>query len=111
MSQNLIFIDSNVRNTAPLLSDLPANSEVHYLAANQDGLKQIAAVLHHRHDIAAIHLIAHGNSGALALGSTVLTSDNVSDYTSTLRRIGDALTPQGDLLLYGCNVAQGVAGE
>ena len=45
------------------------------------------------------------------MGSTVLTRSNLPDYSQQLRAIDARLTATGDMLLYGCNVAQGNEGQ
>lgn len=39
-----------------------------------------------------------------------MMADNLNESADVLRRIGSALTEDGDILLYGCNVAEGNAG-
>jgi hypothetical protein len=70
----------------------------------------MATQLQGRSGIDAIHIISHGSQGALYLGSTLLNSSNLADYQCQLASIGSALTETGDILLYGCNVAQGDVG-
>ncbi|HEX2649809.1 MAG TPA: DUF4347 domain-containing protein [Burkholderiales bacterium] len=79
------------------------------LDANQDGLAQISEVLAQNHDITAVHIIAHGDSGEMFLGTSVLDSQAIAD--GKVADWGKALTADGDLLLYGCDVAQGEAGQ
>ena len=45
------------------------------------------------------------------LGSTSFSLANVNDYAATLSQIGSALSPTGDILLYGCNVGAGAEGR
>ncbi len=59
----------------------------------------------------AIHILSHGSAGHLYLGSADLNSNNLTDYQSQLQKIGSVLTDIGDLLLYGCNVAEGDEGN
>ena len=73
-------------------------------------MAQIAAMLEGRSDIDALHIISHGSQGTLCLGATVLNSYNLASYAADLASIGSALTETGDVLLYGCNVAQGEVG-
>jgi hypothetical protein len=40
----------------------------------------------------------------------VLDQGNLCSYQQSLQAIGQSLTANGDLLLYGCNVAQGDSG-
>jgi pimeloyl-ACP methyl ester carboxylesterase len=68
------------------------------------------AQLNRRTGIDALHLISHGSQGVLYLGSSVLSSDNFSSYMAQYAGIGNTLSPTGDILLYGCNVAQGDTG-
>ncbi|MBK9442250.1 MAG: DUF4347 domain-containing protein [Comamonadaceae bacterium] len=49
------------------------------------------------------------NPGTLHLGNMVLSSANLDAYRVQLRALGNGLTENGDILLYGCHVAQGVA--
>ncbi|MBI5660059.1 MAG: DUF4347 domain-containing protein [Nitrosomonadales bacterium] len=49
--------------------------------------------------------------GQVNLGTAQLTQDALAQYQTQLATIGNALSDTGDLLLYGCNVAQGDAGQ
>ena len=54
--------------------------------------------------------MSHGSAGQLYLGSTILNDASLGDHAEALTTIGDSLTDAGDLLLYGCNVAEGIDG-
>jgi|GEM_PF-3431786 len=110
-STQVIFIDSRVQDIGSLLAGFAADAEVHVLDAGQDGLTQINQVLAGRSGLDAIHLIGHGSAGSATLGSTSLTNVNLGLYQSQLAELGGHLTASGDLLLYGCNVAQGADGQ
>jgi hypothetical protein len=45
------------------------------------------------------------------LGATTLTKDSLSLYEDQLKSIGEHLSPDGDLLFYGCNIAEGENGR
>ena len=107
---SIIFVDSRVANYQDLINCLPPGSEVYVLDSMSDGLEQMASYLHGRTGLDAIHIISHGSVGALYLGSTVLSSDNLAFYQIQLTTIGQALTYAGDILLYGCDVGQGDVG-
>jgi Ca2+-binding RTX toxin-like protein len=111
VGKDILFIDSRVADSALLIAQLSVNTEIVTLDATQDGLSQMAAALTGRDGLAAIHIISHGAAGTLLLGSTTLTGDNLADYQAQLHDIGLSLTGGGDLLLYGCNVAEGGAGQ
>lgn len=108
--QSVLFIDSGVADYQILAGGAEPGTEVHVLDARQDGLTQIAQTLNGRYGIDAIHIISHGAAGKLLIGSTPLTGANLQDYSGELAILGDALAPDGDILLYGCHVGAGAQG-
>ncbi|MBD2541657.1 esterase-like activity of phytase family protein, partial [Coleofasciculus sp. FACHB-SPT36] len=108
--QKIVFIDSTVENYQSLAAGVEPGTEVFILNPMQDGVAQIAQVLAGRTDIASVHIVSHGTQGSLQLGSTQLNSSNLEAYTSQLQQWANALTPDADILLYGCNVALGISG-
>lgn len=111
MTHRIVFIDSNVAEYQSLVSQLPTDAEKVVLDANQDGVMQILAVLQDRVGLDSIDIISHGKPGTLMLGATQLNSANLANYTEQLNAIGRHLNHCGDLLLYGCEVAQGKTGR
>lgn len=109
-SKQVVFVDSQITAYQSLLDGLPSGSEVVLLHAGQDGLAQMAAwaATHSGYD--AIHVLSHGAPGALQLGALTLDASSLSARAAELATLGAALTATGDLLLYGCNVAAGLAG-
>ncbi|PPC74703.1 hypothetical protein C4K68_24440, partial [Pokkaliibacter plantistimulans] len=71
-----------------------------------DGLSQMVdwAETHSGYD--AIHVLSHGSEGEVQLGSFTLDSTTAELRADDLAKLGAALTDSGDLLLYGCEVAQ-----
>ncbi len=113
----LVFIDAGVDGQEALLSDLRASRpgilrEVVLLDATRDGLEQIADAVQGRADIDAIHIVSHGETARLNLGSSRITTEQLAnEYASTLDRIGQALSDGADILVYGCDVGAGSAGN
>ncbi len=110
----LIFIDSSVPDIDGLLAGLDTNGknvEIVMLDASKDGIEQISAALSGRTDISAIHIFSHGSDGELQLGSTTLDSSQLEARSTEISHWGDALTGNGDILLYGCDVAADASGE
>jgi Ca2+-binding RTX toxin-like protein len=79
------------------------------LDSNQDGVAQISEVLAQHHEIKAVHVLAHGDTGEMFLGNGVLDAQAVAD--GKVAGWAAALTKDGDILLYGCNVAEGDSGQ
>ncbi|OMG65228.1 hypothetical protein AUR61_009585, partial [Stutzerimonas balearica] len=108
---SVLFVDSRVQDRATLLAGLAPDVEVVVLDPDVDGLSQIATVLAGRSDISSIQVLSHGTEGMVQLGSLNLTSANVVTHAADLATIGNALTADGDILLYGCNAGAGTDGE
>ena len=106
----IVFIESNVADYQSLIKAIDPAKEVHVLDAATDGLTQMAQILAGRSAIDAIHVVSHGAEGAVQLGSVDLSEQTLQSRAVDLATIGAALNPDGDILLYGCNVAKGQAG-
>lgn len=106
----VLFIEGNVADLQTLINSANPDTEIHVLDAAQDGLAQIAAILAGRSGIDALHLISHGSSGSLQLGTLSLNTQNLSDHAAALASIGRALSADADILLYGCEVGKGTTG-
>src|SRR3569623_962563 len=108
--REILFIDPTVADWQTLTGGVRSDVETVVLDPHEDGLKQIAQFLSSHSGLAAIHLVSHGSGGDLILGGRDYTADSLSTYADDLQIIGGALKPGGDILLYGCNIADGVAG-
>ncbi|HND54987.1 MAG TPA: DUF4347 domain-containing protein, partial [Pirellulaceae bacterium] len=75
-----------------------------------DGVSAIGTLLANYRDLAAIHIVSHGSPGAVRLGDTTLSAGNLDAYREVVRSWGDALKADGDILIYGCQVAAGPTG-
>lgn len=109
--KEIAFIDSSLPDMVELLAGISPGTEVVFIEPDQDGLQLMRDVLSGRSDYDAIHVIGHGDSGLISLGSTALTQATIADYGDELGQIGSALTLDGDILFYGCNVADTQSGE
>ncbi len=116
-ARELVFIDSRVPDAALLLDQLMQQRgserafDIVMLNATEDGVAQINRVLAGEQELTAIHIISHGSAGMIEIGSTQLDAAQLARNGEAVARWGQALTVTGDLLLYGCDVAQGVAGQ
>jgi hypothetical protein len=109
-TNEIVFVDTRVPDYQAIVSTIGANVEVVLLDTGRDGIGQIAEALEGRSGVDAIHLISHGEQGLLALGNGTLHSGNLDNYSDALSVIGAALNVDGDILLYGCDVAGGEKG-
>jgi uncharacterized delta-60 repeat protein len=105
-SADIVFLDSSVNNYEILLNSLVSGIEVVILNSNQDGVEQITQVLLQRRKVESVHIVSHGSPGCLYLGNTQLSLSSLERYTQELQTWFFS-----SLILYGCNVAAGDAGE
>lgn len=109
--REIVFLSTSVENHGYLLEHLDPAYEVYLIDGGSDGVGQIAAALEGLSGIDAIHLIAHGDEGRLFLGATVLDSNSMSGaHRAWLEAIGGSLSPDADILIYGCHFTGGTAG-
>ena len=111
VSREIIFVDGNVDNRDQLISELGSGLEVIVLDSLRDGVDQIAAALSGRTNISAIHILSHGEQGALHLGTATLNAESMQgQYLDELTTIRSALSSDADILVYGCDFASGDKG-
>ncbi|HLD67019.1 MAG TPA: DUF4347 domain-containing protein, partial [Pseudomonas sp.] len=110
-TRDIVFINASLPEWQKLADSAAPGAEVILIDAFSNGVEQISAVLQQRTDVGAIHIMTHGGEGYLLLGDTVLSSANLAQYGADLTAIGAALAPGGDILLYGCDVADGDQGQ
>ncbi|MCT7960571.1 DUF4347 domain-containing protein [Laspinema sp. D1] len=105
LSRQLVIIDPGVTDYQTLISVIPPKTEIYILDPNLEGIAQIGAILGNFNDIEALHIISHGADGKIHLGNSTLDSSNLESYRTQLQQWQQALSPNADLLLYGCDVA------
>ncbi|MGI0483796.1 DUF4347 domain-containing protein [Pantanalinema rosaneae CENA516] len=110
-ASSLVFIDSAVADAQFLAANLTAGSEVHFLDPMQNAIAQITHTLLGRENITSVHVLSHGTAGGLQLGQDWLNLTNLQDYAAQMQSWKSALTEDADILLYGCDVAQGELGQ
>mgnify|MGYP000462915372 CR=1 FL=1 len=104
----LVVVDTSVEGYSTLIEGLAPGAEVMEIGAGYDGFQALADALSasgKTYD--AIHVVSHGGEGQVQLGTSLLSSDSLAEYDGALSALGAALTADGDLLLYGCEVADG----
>ncbi|HYC53038.1 MAG TPA: DUF4347 domain-containing protein, partial [Gemmatimonadaceae bacterium] len=111
-AKEIVFIDAAVSGRHALLESIgAANARVVVLERSGDAFQQMAEALEGQSGVEAIHIISHGSEGRLILGGRAYSAASIGVHAEQLGRIGAALSSDGDLLLYGCDIAKGSAGE
>ncbi len=105
-ANTMVVVDPSLENYQQLIDGLQPGAKPFLLDPQSDGIEQIGEQLLQHRETEVLHLLSHGSPGCLYLGNSQLSLDTLGDYASTLR--GWKIKK---LLLYGCNVAAGDAGE
>ncbi|NOQ69082.1 MAG: DUF4347 domain-containing protein, partial [Gammaproteobacteria bacterium] len=116
-STELVIIDSRVPNFQQLHNDIIRAQQqgrdinVLVLDAHRDGLEQISEALSKYNQLDAVHIVSHGSDGQLQLGATQLNKNTLRDRADDISSWKDTFTEGGDLLIYGCNLADTADGK
>lgn len=110
MNKQIIFVDSSVQDYQSLIQGIDG-AQIVILNENFSAIDQITNALADQKDIEAVHIVSHGSEGSLKLGADVLNDNNLETFSDRLKQWGNALTANGDILLYGCDVAAGETGH
>ncbi len=85
--------------------------EVILLDPSRDGVAQMTEALASRTGLAAVHIVTHGGDGQLQLGDATLDAAALEANSDAIAAWSRAFAADGDLLLYGCNVAETARGD
>ena len=116
-AHEIIFVDTATPDYQKLIdqivsgSDRPDAQEVVLIESGSDGIQAISDVLSSRTDVSAIHIISHGSDGQIQLGSTTLNGDSLAQRADEIAAWANAFTEDGDILVYGCNIAATESGQ
>jgi hypothetical protein len=105
--RELVLVDAGVPQSEWFDYATRPDTEVVHLSDGSGRLQQIIDVLSAYRDLTAIHLISHGQAGALILGNERVDEATLEDNPDFLAAFEGATRPGADLLLYGCDVAAG----
>ncbi|MCP4454477.1 MAG: DUF4347 domain-containing protein, partial [Planctomycetes bacterium] len=108
--REIVFVDSSLNLRSQLADAYQPGVVVSVFDAGQDGIAHITDALSSHNNLSTVHIISHGAPGQMVLGTSVLGSGSLDSHTDSLAAWGNALTSEGDILLYGCSVGQGQVG-
>ena len=107
----IVFVDADVSDYQTLVNGIEPETEVIILDGNRNGIEQITETLANYRNLESIQILSHGGAGILQLGNSYLNGENIESYQTQLQKWRESLTENADILLYGCNVAEGELGE
>ena len=107
----LLIIDARVADHQSLLTNLSANVTVRVIDTNESGLGAISEELAKGGEFDAIHILSHGTPGNFSLGTDQIGNNTLAAQSAVLQAWAGHLSADADILLYGCDIAQGEAGQ
>ncbi len=107
----IVFIDSAMDDIDSWSDSIPKSAELVLIDADSDAIGQMTRVIENRCDVQSIHVISHGSEGVLQLGSQPMDIHELRTQRQQLQTWQAALTPDADILIYGCSVANESAGR
>ena len=109
--KEVVFIDPAVDDKQTLIDGIDDGVDVYILDGENDALAEIADILKTYDNVDALHIISHGSTGELNFASGTVDGNSLEEFSDELQAIGEALSEDADILLYGCNVASNGDGE
>uniref|UniRef100_A0ACD5GZM8 DUF4347 domain-containing protein n=1 Tax=Desertifilum tharense IPPAS B-1220 TaxID=1781255 RepID=A0ACD5GZM8_9CYAN len=107
----ILFIDESIADYKTLAEGALPGIEVIILNPAQNAIEQITQLLAQRQRLNSLHLVTHGKPASLDFSTGSLNQTTIPHYAPQLKKWAASLAPQAEILLYGCNVAQGEIGE
>ncbi len=107
--KELVVINGTVPEREAILAELKPNQEV-LILDDGSGLDQLNDYLDaHEGKYDAIHFVTHGREGLLSINGEHFDAEHVD--ASEWSAVGEHLTNDGDILLYGCDIAATAEGK
>ncbi|NVD99869.1 Ig-like domain-containing protein [Massilia sp. BJB1822] len=107
-----VFVDVALKDYRQLEAAVRPGLAVLEIDSRRDALAQIAAWAAQHEGYDAVHILSHGGEARfLAAAGAAPGASLDAAVREEWRALGQALKPEGDLLLYGCDVAGGAAGQ
>lgn len=111
--KEVVFVDTSVTDYKTLEAAVKDGIGIVEIDGSKDGLAQLAKWSETHTGYDSISILGHGLDGVQKIGATALSSALIQDAQANewLAEIGASLTPDGDIRLYGCDVAKSESGQ
>lgn len=110
IAKEIVFVDSAVRDYRMLLGDNTDHLDIYILDRNSNAFDQMTRILDGKSNISALHIISHGDVGAIELGGDIYDQSNLADYQAQMQAWRSAMAESADILLYGCQIGADMKG-
>ena len=107
--RELVVINGTVPDKEAIIAELKPNQDV-LILEDGNGLDELNEYLDGADTkYSAIHLVTHGNDGYIYVNGEKVDAETFK--ADEWAAVGEHLTDDGDILLYGCNTAESEAGQ
>ena len=108
--RELVVINGTVPDKDAILADLKPNQEA-LILQDGNGLDELNSWLDGHADIKydSIHFITHGKEGSFVVNGEQVDAEHFD--AAEWAAVGEHLTDDGDILLYGCDLAKDAGGQ
>ena len=113
VTRELLIIDAGVSDAGSLVADWQGRGETYdvvVLESGRSGVEQVTELLDGYDALDALHIVSHGQDAGFQLGSDWVTLESIARFQGAIESWGDAISLDGDILLYGCNLSGSEAG-
>lgn len=108
----LMMIDSRLKNIDNLVERRRKGLIPIIVQQHENGLDAISQAMLNYPDAVTIHIVSHGEPGEILLGNTAIDEGQLNTKTGSINQWrNDKVLARPDLIVYGCNVAKGQAGQ
>ena len=108
----LVIVSDSVPDAKVIIDSLAEGTEVLVLDRNSDVLDQINEYLDASAvKYAAIHIVSHGGDGFFTLSGSMIDMESLEADPASWAAVGEHIAENGDIMLYGCNIAASEDGK
>ncbi|MEL6105891.1 MAG: DUF4347 domain-containing protein [Planctomycetota bacterium] len=107
----VVMVDSTLEDIDALLAGVDPTAEIVLLDPELDFVGQVSAVLRGREQVASLHLVTHGQAGALILGEQTIDAHHLRTQGDEIHRWRKSFTTDADIFLYGCHTGARAEGR
>ncbi len=107
----IIIIDLQTPDYSQLIDDIRSKQsaavqyQLAFIEGGENGVDKISQILSQVRSVDAVHVLSHGGSGQVQLGSALLNHNTFDQNAAAISGWRDALGLHADLLFYGCDLA------
>jgi Domain of unknown function (DUF4347)/Calx-beta domain/PKD domain len=110
-ASELVIVDERVPDLPTLLHGLRPNIAVCVVNSDQYPIESISSILEQYSSLHTLHLVTHGQPGTLILGNSDIDEAKLFANAQQVKKWAQAFVSEGELIVYGCQVAQGSYGK